>query len=444
MNPPGPRGLPLIGSLLDFIRVKEAPNFLLRTAREYGDIAFLRMGRTPLYLVNRPEWIREILVVKNRNFGKSRGLERAKAFLGEGLLTSEGDYHLRQRRMQQPMFARERLAGYATVMAEHAQRRSQAWRDGAHVDLFHEMMTLTMGIAGKTLLDAEVEGEVEEIAHAIEELFRLLPFALMPGSEYLEKIPIPPTLRFRRNKATLDRIMYRLIEERRREGRYRGDLLSLLLAARDTEGDGKGMDDRQIRDEVMTLFIAGHETTAVALTWTLALLGKHPEAAKRVAEEFAREANGALPGLAQADRMEFTRRAFAESMRIYPPAFAIGRKALGAFSLGSYEIPAGAIVLMSPYAVQRDPRWFPDPERFDPDRWLPERVKERPEFCYFPFGGGPRLCIGESFAWLECVLLTGLLCANWRFEPDPVHPFLLDPLFTLRPRGGMPGTLHRR
>lgn len=443
-RPPGPRGLPFVGSLFHFLRIKEAPDFFLATARKYGDVVFLRMGRTPLFLVNHPDWVREILVTKNRHFGKSRGLERAKAFLGEGLLTSEGETHLRHRRMQQPLFARDKLGGYARVMVEHAAKRSRAWREGESVDLFQEMMSLTMGIAGKTLLDAEVEGEVEEISRAIEELFRLLPFALMPGSEYFEKIPIPPTLRFRRNKATLDRIVYRMIEARRREARDHGDLLSLLLAARDVEGDGKGMNDKQIRDEVMTLFIAGHETTAVALTWTLALLGRNPQAAQRVAKEWRDVVGGREPSLADVDKLSFTRRVFAESMRIFPPAFAIGRKVLAPLSLGPYEIEAGSIVLLSPYVVHKDPRWFPDPERFDPDRWLPEKEKERPEFSYFPFGGGPRVCIGEPFAWIEGVLLTGILCRDWCFEPDPDHAFACDALFTLRPKGGMPGVLRRR
>lgn len=444
MKPPGPRGLPLFGSLHHFLRVKEAPHFLLESARRYGDIAFFKMGAIPLYLVSNPEWIREILVTRNRNFVKSRGLERAKSFLGEGLLTSEGEYHLRQRRMQQPAFAKERLAAYAQVMIEHARRRSQAWKDGARIDLFREMMTLTMGIAGKTLLDAEVEGEVEQIASAIEELFKLLPFALMPGSEYLEKLPIPPALRFRKNKRILDGIIYRLIEARRSEGRDHGDLLSLLIAARDVEGDGKGMDDRQVRDEVMTLFIAGHETTAVALTWTIALLGKNPQAAQRMVEEIRSVVGERAPSVADAGKLGYARRVLAESMRIYPPAFAIGRKALGPFSLGPYEIPAGAVVLMSPYAVHRDPRWFPDPERFDPDRWVPEAAQRRPEFSYFPFGGGPRVCIGESFAWMEGILLLAALCRDWDFQPDPLHAFRSSALFTLRPEGGMPGVLRRR
>ena len=417
---------------------------MIAMREEHGDIAHWQIGPQHLYLFSHPDLIRDVLVTNGRNFHKSRGLERARRLLGNGLLTSEGEFHLRQRRLAQPAFHRQRIASYAVTMGDYATRTSARWHDGETVDMHTEMMRLTLGIVGRTLFDADVENEAAEIGEALTTAFESFNFAMLPFTEYLEKLPLPWVRRFNSAKETLDRTIYRLIEERRRSGEDKGDLLSMLLMATDTEGDGSGMSDLQLRDEALTIFLAGHETTANALTWTWYLISQNPEIEARLHAEIDSALNGRKPAYEDMNALPYTRMVFAESMRLYPPAWAIGRRALEAFEARGYTIPKRSVILTSQYIVHRDARFFPDPERFDPARWTPEAIATRPKFSYFPFGGGNRVCIGEQFAWMEGVLLIAALAQKWRMRLVPGHPVEVQPLITLRPRHGMRMTLERR
>ncbi|MFN8571327.1 MAG: cytochrome P450 [Gemmatimonadaceae bacterium] len=429
--PPGPRASLPGRHVLRMVR--EPLDFLTELARTYGDVVRFRLGGEEMYLVSHPEAIRDVLVTQQRSFKKGRALERARVLLGNGLLTSEGDFHLRQRRLMQPAFHRQRIAAYAQTMVEYARRRSQKWTSGDTIDVHADMMALTLAIVGKTLFDADVEGEARDIGDALNDAFSAFRMsAFLPLGQLLQWLPLPASIRFRRGRSRLEQTIYRVLAERRTTGADTGDLLSMLLQARDTEGDGTGMTDRQIRDEALTLFIAGHETTAVALSWTWYLLAQHPEIEARWHRELDRLPNTPLT----ADtllQLPYTRQLLTEAMRLFPPAWIIGRRALEDVVIGGFRIPANGIVLMSQWIVHRDARWFPDPERFDPDRWAADAPTERFKFSYFPFGGGARVCIGEPFAWMEGILVLATIGQRWRFRSsgETVPP---RPIITLRPK----------
>lgn len=417
---------------------------MIAMAGDYGDIAHYKIGPQHLFLFNHPDLIRDVLVTNQKNFHKSRGLERAKRLLGNGLLTSEGEFHLRQRRLVQPAFHRQRIATHAATMTDFAVRTRSQWKNRATVDMHTEMMRLTLGIVAKTLFDADVDSEAAEIGGAMTAAFESFNYAMLPFTEYLDRLPIPAVRRFNAARDRLDRTIYRMINERRASGEDRGDFLSMLLLAQDTEGDGTGMSDTQLRDEALTIFLAGHETTANALTWTWYLLSQHPEVEARLHAELDTALGGRLPVFEDLQRLPYTRMVLAESMRLFPPAWAIGRRALNEFEAGGFTVPAGSVVLMSQYIMHRDPRFFPDPERFDPGRWTPDAQAERPKFSYFPFGGGGRVCIGEQFAWMEGILLIAAIAQQWRMRLVPAHVVDLQPLITLRPKYGMRMTIERR
>jgi cytochrome P450 len=431
--PPTVKGRPLIGILPEFR--KNAPEFLQKTARAHGDIVHIRLGPQHAYVISNPEWIKDILITHQTNFTKSRMLERAKVLLGEGLLTSEAEFHKRQRRLVQPAFHRDRLIGYGAAMAECAAQCRDRWTAGTKFDVSREMNRLTLAIVARTLFSADVSSEADEIGTALTEVLGLFEMVLMPFSEWIEKLPLPSVRRFERARDRLDQTIYRMIAERRASGEDKGDLLSMLLLAQDE--DSSTMTDKQVRDEALTLFLAGHETTANALTWTWYLLSQNPEAEARFHAEIDRVLAGRLPTFDDLPQLKYVEMVFAESMRLFPPAWGIGRRPIQDYRVGEYEIPARSVVLMSPYVVHRDARWFPEPERFDPDRWLPENVAARPKFSYFPFGGGARVCIGERFAWMEGVLLLATLGAKWRLKLVPGHRVETRALITLRARYGM-------
>ena len=440
--PAGPRARYPFQFLVEIARNPLA--MMIAMARDYGDIAHYKIGPQHLFLFNHPDLIRDVLVTNQKNFHKSRGLERAKRLLGNGLLTSEDEFHLRQRRLAQPAFHRQRIEAYATTMVDFAERTRSSWADGRTLDMHTEMMRLTLGIVAKTLFDADVDSEASEIGAAMTTAFESFNYAMLPFTEYLEKLPIPAVRRFNAARDRLDRTIFRMIGERRASGKDRGDLLSMLLLAQDTEGDGTGMSDMQLRDEALTIFLAGHETTANALTWTWYLLSQHPEAEARLHSEIDSALGGRHPTFEDLQKLPYTRMVLSESMRLYPPAWAIGRRALKSFNAREYEVPAGSVVLMSQYIVHRGERFFPEPERFDPERWTPEAQSQRPKFSYFPFGGGARVCIGEQFAWMEGILLLATIAQQWQMRLVPGHTVDLQPLITLRPRFGMRMTLARR
>ncbi|HJU65280.1 MAG TPA: cytochrome P450 [Gemmatimonadaceae bacterium] len=439
--PPGPpRTIP--GARILALR-RDRIAYLSRVHRQYGDLACVKFGNVRLILVSHPEHIRDILVTHNRSFIKGRGLQRARLLLGNGLLTSEGDFHLRQRRLAQPAFHRQRIAAYAETMVRYTLRTTNRWVDGGEIDMMREMMQLTLAIAAKTLFDYDIESESQAIGDALTSALEMFNFALLPIPDFVFKLPLPQVRRFRRARARLDATIYHIIGERRAEQHDRGDLLSMLMAAKDVEGDGGRMTDEQLRDEVMTILLAGHETTANAMTFTWYLLARHADARARLLNELADVLDGRLPTADDVPKLPYTRMVLAESMRLYPPAWAVGYQALEPFTLDGYEIPARSFILMSQYIVHRDARWFPRPERFDPERWTAEEQAKRPRFSYFPFGGGPRQCIGEQFAWMEQVLLLATIAQRWTphlITRDEVTPQVL---FTLRPKGGMRMRLER-
>ena len=439
---PGPK-LSLLASLIYRPGGGNPLDFFTTLARTYGDVSTYRMAGEQLFLVNEPQLIRDILVTHNKNFSKSRGLERSRRVLGQGLLTSEGAMHLRQRRLMQPAFHRDRIAGYGDLMAGYADRMRRGWADDATLDIAREMNRLTLAIVGKTLFDVDVESQAAAVGEALTAVMESFWMMMLPFVEVLEQLPVPKLRRARMARARLDAIIYRMIADRRASGRDHGDLLSMLLTAQD-EDEGGGMTDQQVRDEAMTIFLAGHETTANALTWTWYLLSGAPEVEARLHAEVDRVLQGRLPAMGDLASLQYVERVVTESMRLYPPAWIIGRRAIAEYQLGAYVAPPRSILVMSPYIMQRDPRFYADPERFDPDRWTPEFRAALPKFAYFPFGGGPRQCIGESFAWMELILLVATIAQQRRLRLVPGHPVVPQPLITLRAKHGMRMTVEKR
>jgi cytochrome P450 len=439
--PPGPK-LSLMASLLYRPGLGNPLEFFTDVARTYGDIASYHIAGEQLFLINDPQLIKDILVTHHKNFTKSRGLERTKRLLGNGLLTSEGAVHLRQRRLMQPAFHRDRIAGYGRTMVDYADRMRSSWTDGASLDIAREMNRLTLSIVGKTLFDADVESQAAAVGEALTGVIESFWMMLLPFADLLERLPVPKLRRARVARARLDTIIYGMIADRRASGRDHGDLLSMLLAAQDD--DGGVMTDSQIRDEAMTIFLAGHETTANALMWTWYLLSGAPDVAAKLHDEVDRVLQGRLPDVGDIRSLSYVERVVTESMRLYPPAWLIGRRAIADYAIGPYVARARSILVMSPYIIQRDSRYYAEPERFDPDRWTPELRASLPKFAYFPFGGGPRQCIGESFAWMELILIVATIAQQWDLRLVPGHPVVLQPLITLRAKHGMRMTVTRR
>jgi len=434
--PPGPRSLFPGAQLFAFRR--DAIGFLTKIAREYGDITHFSVPSQHYFFINHPDYIKDVLVTQHANFIKGRGLERAKRMLGNGLLTSEGAFHHRQRRLAQPAFHRDRIARYAAVMVDYADRlQRDRWVQGRTLDIAEEMMRLTLAIVGKTLFDTETEGESERVRQAVSASMQSFGRYMMPFSQYLDRLPLPANRRFREARQRLDTVIYGIINERRKTQTDRGDLLSMLLTAQDEEGDGGQMTDSQLRDEAITIFLAGHETTANALSWTWLLLSQNPDVESRIHEELDRELAGRLPAADDFQRLQMTEMVFAEAMRLYSPAWIMGRRTIKECEVGGYTVPVGAIVIMSQFVTHHDARFFPDPFRFDPDRWTPEARGSRPPFSYFPFGGGQRRCIGEGFAWMEGVLVLATLAQTWRLQLESNQRIEMQPTITLRPKQGI-------
>ncbi|MBI3944250.1 MAG: cytochrome P450 [Chloroflexi bacterium] len=446
--PPGPRPR-FIGDILLAFR-SDPIEFLLKCAREYGDIVYLPIGPRKLFILNNPDYIRDVLVTNNQNFVKSRALEMSKRVLGEGLLTSESKIHLRQRRLVQPAFHKGRIAQYGATMVAYAARWRQRWQPGMVVNMAEEMMGLTLSIVGKTLFDTDVEAQIQDIGQALSQVMDLFTRTSNPFADLLEKLPLPSNRRFDRGLQRLNATIYCMINARRASGEDRGDLLSMLLLAQDSEGDGGFMSDLQVRDEAMTIFLAGHETTANALTWTWYLLSEYPDIAARLYTELDTVLGERLPTLVDMPQLEYTRKVLTESMRLFPPAWVIARRVLHDYPVAGYTIPADATIFMSQYVMHHDPRYFPDPFRFNPERWTAEALARLPKFAYFPFGGGPRVCIGESFAWMEGVLLVATLAQAWKMRLVPAQARLgiqrveMLPRITLRPKYGMQMALEQR
>jgi cytochrome P450 len=418
--------------------------FLTKCAREFGDIVFFRFLGVPACFVNRPDYIESVLVTQNNNFVKSKDYRAMRRVLGNGLLLSAGEFWRRQRKLIQPAFHQERIATYADIMTGYTQRMLASWSDGQTLDIHEAMMHLTLGIVAKTLFDADVSREAEEVDVALSILMGK--FLRQAGLALLLPawVPLPTSHILQHAVGRLDKVIYGIIEQRRASGQMSGDLLSVFLQLQDDEG--VGMTDRQLHDEIMTLFLAGHETTANVLSWTWFLLGQYPEVEEKLVEELGRVLGGRVPTPADLPQLVYTDSLLHESMRLYPPVWVIGRRALAPFRLGEYELPADTNVLISQLIMHKDARYFPEPERFDPDRWNANdpRAASLPRFAYFPFGGGPRVCIGAGFGMMEAALLLATIAQQFRIQIAPGQKVKMQPTVTLRPRNGIPVTLKRR
>jgi cytochrome P450 len=442
--PPGPAGNPFFGSTVRASR-RDPLGFMLKLAREYGDLCTFRVGRERVYFVNSTDGVRDVLTNHYGNFLKGGGKQRARRFLGEGLLLSEGELHRRQRRLALPAFHRQRIAAYAAEMGAAAGRLASRWRDGEVLDVWPEMLRLTLGIVGRTLFGADVESESDEVGRAMKAATLQYRAFKLPGAKLWERLPLPHLLRFRRGKRRLREVVLRLVDERRREGRDHGDLLSMLLAAEVEDGGGEAMTAEQVWDEALTIFIAGYDTTATALLWTWYALSRNPEAESRLHAELDEVLDGGgAASFEDLARLKYTERVLCESMRLYPPTWRLVRRAVRDFPVGAHTVTEGSLVVVCQYAMHRDPRFWPDPERFDPERWTPEARSARPPYSFFPFGGGPRRCLGESFAMTESVLLLATLARRWRVRPVEGHPVEVFPEHLLRAKRGMPVRLERR
>jgi cytochrome P450 len=435
---PGPRGGLLLGSLVDAWR--DPVKLFTDGAREHGNVVRYRFGQFQYLLVSGIDEIQHVLVKNQKNYTKSRSYQGLKLVMGEGLLTSEGEFWRRQRKLAQPAFHAQRLKGLASTMARLTSDALEDWKarpeSARTVDMHDEMMRLTFRIVGQTLCSTDVERDAQTIGKA-------LTVAVRYANDYVEQlvkippwVPTPKNFRFHRAMKSLDMLVYRLIEDHRKNPGHHGDLLQMLMEATD-DGDGEGMTPKQLRDEVMTLVLAGFETTANALTWTLYLLSRHPEAARRLEAEAVAVLGDRPPTFEDLAKLEFTERVFQEAMRLYPPAWCFERAAIDTDQVGGYTVPKGTTIAVCPYVLHRNPSYWEKPDQFDPDRFLPERSEARSRFAYLPFGDGPRVCIGKGFAMMEAKIVLAAIAANFRYELAPGSSVEIEPGITLRPKNGI-------
>ncbi|MFY9531538.1 MAG: cytochrome P450 [Candidatus Acidiferrales bacterium] len=440
--PPGPKGRFLVGSMLEMSR--DWLRFYSRCAKEYGDVVRFRIAHVPIYLLVNPRDIEYVLVTNAGNFTKSADYRALARILGKGLLTSEGEFCRRQRSLIQPAFRHDSILSYAPVMTHAASRMVDGWRDTEARNLHEDMMRLTLEIVAQCLYGAEVAEVAERVAQALDVAAESFLAAASQALIFPFDVPDFFTPRLRRAIRELNNVINSMIRARRVSNEPRGDLLDTLLRARDAEG--KPMSDAQVRDEMMTLFVAGHETTALALSWTCYLLAQNPEIEAKLVEELRTDLGDRAPAPEDLQRLRYTEMVLKEAMRLYPPAWGIGRKAIAECEIGGYRVPAGTNIFILQWLTQRDPRFFPDPERFDPERWRddPVRAGKIPRFAYFPFGGGPRVCVGASFAMMEASLLLAMIQQKYHFDLAPGHPVEVFASATLRPKHGIHIILHRR
>jgi len=430
--PPGPKPHFLIGNIP--LASRDPLALFTQWGREFGDIFHYRAGWVHVYFLNHPALIESVLLNQHQNFTKERVVRNSRWFLGDGLVTSEGAHWLRQRRLSQPAFHRERIASYAHTITDYAQQMLADWKDAETRDVHEEMMNLTVKIVAKVLFGVELAADCEKISSSLNVLMRQTAGGRMMLPASLRYLLLPVYLPLLRAVRQLDEIVYAIIAQRRSKGDA-GDLLSMLLAVRDE--DGSSMTDQQLRDEAMTFLLAGHETTALALSWTWYLLSQHPEAEQRLHQELQQVLDGRAPTAADLPQLSYTEAVVKESMRLYPPVWGMGRSPIKPCEIGGYRVSPGCSVVMSQWIMHRDPRYFRDPVQFDPARWATEELKKLPRFAYFPFGGGPRVCIGAGFAMMEATLLLASIAQNFRLCLVPAHPVVPLPGFTLRPKYGI-------
>jgi len=424
-----------MGVMREFNR--DSLGFIERAQREYGDIVWMRFLYVPALFLYHPDDVEYVFTTNPKNFIKSMSL-RSNFFqrlVGNGLLTSQGEHWKRARRLSQPAFHRERIATYADTMVDFTQRLTSQWQAGEIRDVHRDMMRLTLEIVVKCLFSSDVSDDVDDVGATLKELVK--PFASQATLGWIlnNRLPTPYHFRFHALAKKIDNVVYRIIAERRASGKDEGDLLSMLLAARDE--DGSRMSDRQLRDEVMTLFLAGHETTALTLAWSWYLLGTNPDAETKFHAELDEVLDGQEPTMADVPRLKYTEQIVKESMRLYPPAYGLGREAIDDCEISGYHVPKGTQVFMFQWATQRDGRFYDAPLAFRPERWTEDFIARLPKYAYFPFGGGPRACIGASFAMMEIILCLATVGQRVRLELVPDHPVTIYPAMSLRPKDGV-------
>ncbi|HET8924219.1 MAG TPA: cytochrome P450 [Candidatus Acidoferrum sp.] len=440
--PPGPKGRFLLGSLVEVSH--DWLGFYQRCADEYGDVVCVRFAHVPVYLVVHPRDIETVLVTNAVNFTKSADYRALARVLGKGLLTSEGDFWRRQRGLIQPAFHRQNIQAYATVMTAAAGRMLDSWKDEGERNVHEDMMRVTLEIVAQCLYGAEVSGDAARVGEAMEAVTKR--FITNASLALLFQLDIPVFFAPREWRAirNLNKIIGGIIRRRRSANQTREDLLDMLLRVRDA--DGKPMSDTQLRDEVMTLFLAGHETTAIVLSWACYLIALNPQIEANLAEELRTILDGRVPTPDDLPKMHYTEMVIKETLRLYPAVWGIGRRAVTECELGGYRMPAGSNVFILQWRTQRDARFFPEPQRFDPERWRedPVRSGKIPRFAYFPFGGGPRVCVGASFAMMEATLLLAMIQQNYHLELVPDQPIEILASVTLRPKRGIRMIAKRR
>lgn len=446
--PPGPKDVFPYSTARKFLR--DPLNTLNTISQNYGDISYFKFGKLNVYFLNHPNYIEDVLVANHKNFIKSRGLQVSKRLLGSGLLTSEGEYHDKQRQLIQPTFYPNRIKSYAEIMVKKTLNLCHNWKEGTELDIQKEMTHLTLEIICKAVLGYDIKPEDDQIGDSLLTCMNYFNRLLMPFGELIEKIPILPINKgFKTAKENLDGIVFKMINEHRikleKNENKENDLLFTLLKSQYDTVEGVQMSDQQLRDEVMTIFLAGYETTANALTWTFYLLSEHPAIDARLEKEIYSVIDNKLNvSFDDIQKLGYTTNVLTESMRLYPPAWALGRQAINDCKIGKYIIPSGSIILMSQYVMHRNPLYFPDPDAFFPDRWTDEFKKNLPRFSYFPFGGGIRSCVGEPFAWMETILIIAIINRLWKMNSLSSNKVILKPLATLRPKYGMRLKITRR
>ncbi len=439
VSPPGPKGHFLFGSLLDAKR--DELDFLARVVREYGDVVRIRMLNVLAFVLSHPDDIESVLITNHRNFAKSVFLTESQSLLGRGLLTSDGDAWREQRRMVQPSFHPQQVARYSRSIVEQVEPLLENWQDGETRDIHQDMMDLTMKIVARVLFGDDIASETARLGDALRVFFEQFDerfgFYLLP-----QWLPTPGNLRYRKALGELNAMIVKLIRRRQAAAQGNGDMLSGLLGA--LSESGKALTASELRDQMMTLFFTGHETTGLALSWTWYLLAQNPRVETKLVEELRSVLGGRLPSYDDLRRLPYTEMVFKESLRLYPPAYAVVRKALDDCEVGGYRIPSGATLAMFQWSVHRDSRFFDQPGEFIPERWENDFQKRLPRCAYFPFGAGPRICIGDGFAKTEVPLLIASIAQRFHFDLVPTHPVLLSPSLTLRPRKGIKMVVRRR